>query len=250
VLLDQSGEKKKVLVSGNNQLLKGAIFAVVSMAWFCFLFAFVNMEWEKFSPFAPFSDFKQKEDYIFYFICFSFFITTLIYSTVFYRNNLQPTDLLLRFGIILVTFTILFILHYFFRTVFASQKEIALKALSFLPQGNILLTIANAALTFLFLYMVFYPIILFFSSIFFNGFFGLTGFILCFFITGIFHLALYALADLEHKLMFTRYPVGDLVMIIFFTLLSFGIGAVSGEEEKRKRTFMRSPTDRLRGNKF
>lgn len=240
MLLDQNQEQKKPTVSGNNQLLKGSVFGLISLCWFSFIFAFINMDWVSFSPFAPFYGIREKGDYIFYFIAFGFFISSLIYTTVFYRNNLQPTDLLLRFAMIIIVFVLLYLAYQFSSVVMVQQKRMAFGAFGFLPQEGNLMKLANILVTFLFLYMLFYPLIMFFGKVFFNGFFGTAGFFLTFFITAIFHVSMYLLADLEEKLMLTAYPISDVILILFFTLLSFGIGVISGEEEKRKKIAVRS----------
>jgi len=250
VLLDQSNEKnKKIVVSGNNQLLKGAVFAVVSLVWFCFLFAYMDMDWQRFSPFIPFAFPTHKDDYIFYFVCFSFFITTLIFSTIFYRNNLQPTDLLLRFGVILLMFAVLFMLHLLAQVVLYPYKTILLNSIGDLTHSVSLLGIVHVLLTFILLYFIFFPVILFCSKIFFNGFFGMAGYFLSFIITAIYFTALCFLYGMEDKLAQTRYPLDDLAIILFFTLVSFGVGISSGDEEKKKRPTVRlnSNMDKLRG---
>jgi hypothetical protein len=233
VLLDQKDETKKIVISGNNQLLKGSIFALITLAWFSFLFAFTNMNWQNFTPLAPFSEVKEKDKFIFYFICFSFFISSLIFSLIFYKNNLQPVDILLRFAIILIIFVFVYGMYQLISFGLLTQKGMLTGGLLFIGSG-ILFQLANIILTFLLFYLLFYPLILVFSRFFYNGFFGLAGFILCFFITAIFHVSLYFLANLEAKLAHTSLPMADIIVILFFTLTAFGIGVVAGEEKKAK----------------
>lgn len=250
MLLDQSTERKKIsVISGNNQLLKGAVFAVVSLVWFSLLFVYIDVDWNRFSPFSPFGGERSKEDFVFYFVCFSFFIVTLIFSTVFYRNNLQPSDLLLRFAIILIVFFALYLIYTALSSLFVPYIVASLKYLNGTSGGMNAMSIFYLATGFFFLYFLFFPLTLFFSQVFFNGYFGLAGYILCFFITAVFIVLLWLLGGMAQKLAQTPYPMNDLAMIIFFTFLSFAIGVSSGEEEKKKRTTrLNSPTDRLKGS--
>lgn len=234
MLLDQKDEvKKKIIVSGNNQLLKGSIFALITLVWFSFLFAFINMNWQNFTPLAPFTEAKEKDKFIFYFICFSFFISSLIFSLIFYKNNLQPTDILLRFAIILLFFVMVYIVFCLFSYGLIMQKQMFAGGLLLMVGPGLLLQLGNIFLTFMLFYLLFYPLILVFSRLFYNGFFGQAGFILCFFITVIFHISLYFLAGLESKLADTGLPIGDIIVTLFFTLAAFGIGVVAGEEKKK-----------------
>lgn len=235
VLDQQDDSPKKITVSGNNQLLKGSIFALITLVWFSFMFAFINMNWAKFNPIIVFLGTKDKECFIFYFIAFSFFVSSLIFSLIFYKNNLQPADILIRFGIIIIYFTLVFLGYLLFSTGFFVHKNLFVGGLSFFSTPSFIFDLGNVLLTFLLFYMLFYPIILVFSRLFFNGFFGQAGFILCFFITAVFHVAIYLLAGLERKLGHTSFPLDDIVVILFFTLVAFGIGVVAGEEAKKKK---------------
>jgi len=240
VLLDQQTQQKNIIVKGNNQLLKGSVFALISLVWFFFLFAFVNMQWDNFTPFAPFLGVKEKEKFIFYLIVFSFFISSLIFSLVFYKNNLQPVDILLRFGIILIIFTLVYFIYMLFVFGLDTQKKLFFSGISFFTTPGFVYELLNGALSFIILYFLFYPLILLFSKLFYNGVFGQAGFILCFFITAIFYVALWFLADIEIKLSQTSFPMEDFVVILFFTLTSFGIGVVSGDEEKKRKRSLRT----------
>lgn len=239
MLLDQQEESKKIVVKGNNQLLKGSIFALITLVWFCFLFAFIDMNWQKFTPLAPFITVRDKGQFIFYFIAFSFFISSLIFSLIFYKKNLQPTDILLRFAIILIFFTFIFLFYELLCYGLYTHKKLFISGLSFFSGTSSLLQCINIALTFILFYLLFYPIVMVFSRLFYNGSFGQAGFILCIFITAIFHVCLYFLAELEGKLARTGFPIDDVVVILFFTLTAFGIGVVAGEEEKKNPRLVR-----------
>lgn len=111
-----------------------------------------------------------------------------------------------------------------------TPKKIFVGGLSFFSTPSEFFQLINILLTFIMFYLLFYPIILIFSRLFYNGFFGQAGFILCFFITAIFHVSLYFLAELGPKLDRTSFPVDDFMVILFFTLIAFGIGVVAGED--------------------
>jgi len=234
VLLDNQEPSKKITVSGNNQLLKGAIFALISLVWFFFLFAFINMDWEYFNPITTFSGEKEKDRFVFYFIAFSFFISSLIFSLIFYKNNLLPTDILLRFAIILIVFVLVYFFYLLVTFGLDTHKRLFVGGITFMKTPGTVMIVLNILLTFVLFYLLFYPMILIFTKMFFNGFFGVAGFVMCFFLTAIFHISVYLLSDIEVKMSRTSFPVPDLIVILFFTLLSFGIGVASGEEPKKR----------------
>lgn len=236
MLLDEpQKQKQKLVVTGNNRLLRGSIFALITLVWFLFVFSFIDMNWARFTPVAPFSDAKSKDGYIFYFICFSFFISSLIFSFIFYKKNMQPTDLLMRFAAIIMFFIVIFL---FFSVIWYSlyqHGEMFIGGLSFIKTPGFVFDALNVFITYLLFYLLFYAIILVFGTVFFNGNFGTGGFILCFFIAAIFHVSLYLIMDLEPKLQHTRFPVMDFIMTLFFTLSTFGIGVISGDEVKPRK---------------
>jgi hypothetical protein len=235
VLLDeeQTVKKKNLVVTGNNRLMRGGVFAIITMVWFLFMFLFIDMDWDNFNPLAPFNGSRNKHQFIFYFICFSFFISSVIFSFVFYRNNLQPEDLLLRFAIVLIFLTLVFFLYSLVVMATVSSMGLFNAESITLKDPDIWTRIGGILMTFLVIYLLFYPFIMVFSILFYHGNFGLSGFILCFFVAGIFHVSLYLLMGLQAKLARTGLPVGDLIVSLFFTLTAFGIGVVAGEEKKK-----------------
>lgn len=252
MILDQDYKKKeKRSITGNNNLLQGSVFALITFVWFFFQFAFINMEWEHFSPASPWIfGLKEKEHFIFYFIAFSFFISSIIYSLIFYRRTLQPNDLLMRFAIILVTFTVVWLIYSLFKYGMFIQGKMLGTGMSIITTDFPLRDLINHILVFLFLFLFFYPLVMVFSKLLFNGEFGSGGFILCAFLALIFHLSLHYLASMEIVLLRTKFPVHDLIIILFFTLMAFGVGVLSGKEEKRSvlkgkgKNSLRNLTDR------
>jgi hypothetical protein len=235
VLLDEPQKSNKLVVTGNNRLLRGSIFSLITLVWFLFVFSFIDMDWDNFTPIAPFVGIKDKHKYIFYFICFSFFISSLVFSFIFYKKNMQPTDLLMRFASIIMFFTLVYLLYLLVRYGLYTHRELISGGLIFMKTPGIVFTVMNVLITFLVFYLLFYPFILFFGKIFYNGNFGIAGFILCFFITAVFHVTMYLLMDIGPKLENTRFPANDFIVILFFTLASFGIGVISGDEVEPKK---------------
>lgn len=237
MLLDQQENKPKrqLQVEGNNQLIRGTVFAAINLFWFFFLFAFINIDWKYFSPFAPWIyGLNHPHVYSFYFICFSFFISTLIFSLVFYRNSLHPNELLFRFVMILFSFTVLFILWSMSKNLLIGQRNLAMGGMVYLFKEDIVMGLVQGFTRFVLYYFLFYLLIMPFSKLFFNGNFGTAGFILCGFITLLFLLSIYLLADLELRLSKTKFIAEDLGFIAFFTLLGFGTGIASGREPNKK----------------
>ncbi|HYG49446.1 MAG TPA: hypothetical protein VD905_01025 [Flavobacteriales bacterium] len=231
-LLDEPQKQKDLVITGNNRLTRGSIFAVITLVWFIFLFSFIDMNWQNFTPTAPFVGITDKHKYIFYFICFSFFISSLVFSFVFFKNNMQPADLLMRFACIIIFFVLVYLFYLLIRYGLQTQRELFGGGLAFIRTPGIAIKILNTGITFLLFYLLFYPFILFFGKVFYNGNFGISGFILCFFITAIFHISLYLLMDLAPKLEKTSLPVSDWIVTLFFTLSAFGMGVISGNEKK------------------
>lgn len=244
MLLDQpTNYKKKITIDGNNNLLRATIFSVINLVWFFFLFAFINIEWKFFSPFAPWIyGAHHKYVYTFYFICFSFFIASLIFSLIFFRSTIHPTELLFRFALILVTFTAIYIIWSFAKHLFMGQSNLAIGGLVYVFKEHWVENVIAVLTRFITYFFLFYLLILFFSKLLYNGDFGIAGLIMSVFLSALFLVVVYLLAKIEPALNNTRFTAADFAVVLFFTLLGFGIGLASGKEplkkkKKGKRTF-------------
>lgn len=247
MLLDQTSERiQKSKPDGNHQLLKGTTYAAITLVGFCILFFFVDMDWDHFSPLAPFYPFTHRNQYSFYFVCFCFFICSLFFTSIFYRKNLQPTDLLIRFAIVLITFIVVYALYQVFSLAVQQPKEIIFNSFRFFSKSSTLVNLMNGTLTFLCFYLLFYLLCLIFSKLFFHGQFGLVGFIFCLFLAAIYYIAVFYLAPMSLQLNQTKFPFSDFAVILFFSLLSFGIGILSGIEKQTIHNMVNQRKNHLR----
>ena len=245
MILDQPENKKTITPESNNGLLRGTVFSLITMLWFFFLCAFINLDADYFSPFSPWQNgFKHQNGYGFYFIAFSFFISATLFSLIFYRKSIYPGDLLLKFGIILIIFSVLFLVWQLASIFLINQMELTGKGIGYFFHGSKMSSLFSVMASFLLFFILIYTIVLIFSKLFYSGFFNLSTFYSCLIAAVIFVSSLYFLQKIEFKLSNTKYPAMDIAVIIFFTLSTFLIGIFSGTEPTR--ALLKTKHNRLR----